>query len=112
MKLNQYQEQSLATALYRQEKFIVSPLIYLTLGLAGETGELVEKIKKIIRDNGGHLSPKRRQAIMMEAGDILWYLANLTNELGFSLEEVAEANLKKLSSRHRRGKTHGSGDKR
>ncbi len=86
--------------------------VYPALGLAGEAGELCEKIKKLHRDAKGIVSPVARAEILAEAGDVLWYLARIGVELGFSLSEVAEGNLNKLASRARRGTLSGSGDAR
>ena len=87
-------------------------LFYLALGLSGETGEVSDHIKKHIRDDNGKLTPKRRELILKECGDILWYLNKLANQLNSSLGEVAEMNIKKLASRHKRNQIHGSGDER
>lgn len=81
--------------------------VYNSLGLAGETGEFIEKVKKRIRD--GVFDPK---LAALELGDVLWYLSQLASDLGFTLEEVARMNLKKLADRKARGVIHGSGDER
>lgn len=86
--------------------------VYLTVGLAGEAGELANKVKKIFRDDGGEITEARREEILSELGDILWYVAMLSKEFGTSLEEVAIMNNRKLASRLERGMVHGSGDKR
>jgi len=84
---------------------------YDGLGL-GEAGEAQGKIKKIIRDNGGTIDDEAREAIKAELGDILWYIASLSENLGISLEEVAIHNIEKLIDRTNRGVRHGSGDYR
>jgi len=84
---------------------------YDGLGL-GEAGEAQGKIKKIIRDNGGTITDEAREAIKAELGDILWYIASLSQNLGISLEEVATYNIEKLIDRTNRGVRHGSGDYR
>jgi NTP pyrophosphatase (non-canonical NTP hydrolase) len=86
--------------------------VYPTLGLTGEAGEVAEKIKKVLRDKNGLIDKNTRRELKKELGDVLWYLANLATEIGLSLEEIARANLKKLASRKKRGKLHGSGDNR
>lgn len=86
--------------------------IYPTLGLAGETGEVCEKIKKVIRDHGGEFDAEAVSAIKKELGDVLWYVARLAAELGLDLDEVAADNLDKLASRKARGTLSGSGDNR
>lgn len=109
LTFDEYQKRSRKTAIYPQKG---SNFVYPTLGLAGETGEVVEKIKKVIRDKGGRIDEKSREAIKKELGDVLWYLSQLCTELGLSLEEVAKENLEKLFSRMERGKLHGEGDNR
>ena len=109
MTFEEYQKKSRETAIYPQ---VGSNFIYPTLGLAGEAGEVAEKIKKVLRDNKGEISSEKKEEIKKELGDVLWYVAQLSSELGFSLDEVAENNLKKLFSRKERGKLQGSGDNR
>lgn len=87
-------------------------IYYPTLALCGETGEIAEKVKKIIRDEGGELTEHSRSEIVKELGDVLWYVSALARELGFSLETVARANIAKLEDRRVRGQLHGSGDNR
>ena len=80
--------------------------------MTGEAGEVADKVKKVIRDRGGVFDADTREAIKLELGDVLWYVAQLASELGYDLDEVAEANLQKLSSRAARGRIGGSGDQR
>lgn len=105
-----YQRQAMTTAVYpgRGE----GNFTYPALGLAGETGEVCEKIKKAIRDDGGVISTERRALLAKEIGDVLWYLATLSTELGLELQEIAEQNLAKLAARKANGHIHGSGDLR
>ena len=109
MNLNEYQSQSRETALYPN---VGSNPIYPTLGLTGEAGEVSDKVKKVLRDRNGIFDEDAKVAIMLELGDVLWYVSQLSCELGFELEEVARANLNKLSSRNLRGKINGEGDNR
>ena len=88
------------------------PIVYPTLGLANEAGEVAGKVKKIFRDKDGLISEEDRQALKSELGDVLWYLTQICTELDLSLEEVAEANLTKLFSRLERGQIRGEGDHR
>lgn len=88
------------------------PVVYPTLGLANEAGEVAGKIKKIFRDKGGVIGEAERAALKDELGDVLWYLAQLCTELGLTLEEVAAANLEKLALRQQRGTLYGDGDTR
>lgn len=89
----------------------VMALAYLGLGL-GEAGEVQGKLKKILRDDAGVLSPEKRQAILDELGDVLWYVANLASELDAGLEDIAADNAEKLAGRKARGVLTGSGDNR
>jgi NTP pyrophosphatase (non-canonical NTP hydrolase) len=104
MELDAYQIGALATAIYPTEYKIVYP----TLGLVGEAGEVAEKIKKSLRGD----APLDRFEAARELGDVLWYLAALARDLGFTLEEVAEMNLQKLRDRRARNVLQGDGDNR
>jgi len=84
---------------------------YDGLGL-GEAGEVQGKIKKIIRDNGGIITPEATDAIKDELGDTLWYITSMCENLGITLEDVAKCNIEKLYDRRARGVLGGSGDKR
>ncbi len=84
---------------------------YDGLGL-GEAGEVQGKIKKIIRDNGGIITPEAKMEILFEIGDTLWYLTSLCENLDTTLEYVATLNIEKLHARQINGTLHGSGDNR
>jgi len=88
------------------------PIVYPTLGLANEAGEVAGKIKKIFRDKGGVIGAADREALKQELGDVLWYLTQICTELDLTLDEVAQANLEKLFSRLERGQIRGEGDER
>jgi NTP pyrophosphatase (non-canonical NTP hydrolase) len=88
------------------------PIVYPTLGLTNEAGEVAGKVKKIFRDRGGVVTDEDRQALMLELGDVLWYLAELCTQLGISLDDVATANLRKIEERTARGTLSGDGDYR
>ena len=109
MELNHYQRESRKTAIYPNAG---SNPIYPTLGLVGEAGEVADKVKKILRDKNGLFDKESKDAIKFELGDVLWYISQLSSELGYELEEVANSNLQKLYSRKTRGKIEGSGDDR
>jgi NTP pyrophosphatase (non-canonical NTP hydrolase) len=109
MLLSDYQARSRATAVYPQRG---ANLLYPTLGLCGEAGEVAEKIKKMVRDDQGVLSEERRAALSKELGDVLWYLAQLATEADLDLDAIAEENLAKLLSRRERDVLSGSGDER
>ena len=89
-----------------------SSLTYCVLGLAGEAGELANHYKKVLRDDAGILNHERRTAIIDELGDVLWYVAALSQELGIDLDTVATRNAGKLAERERRGTIQGDGDSR
>lgn len=89
-----------------------NPIVYPTLGLANEAGELAGKVKKIFRDKGGVISDADREALKGELGDVLWYLAQIATELRIGLDEIASANIAKLRSRQERGVIQGDGDNR
>jgi NTP pyrophosphatase (non-canonical NTP hydrolase) len=109
MNFSEYQTRSRTTARY---PVIGHAVIYPTLGLTNEAGEVAGKIKKIFRDQDGRIGEAERQALKGELGDVLWYLAQVCTELELSLDEVAGANLEKLTSRLERGKIGGDGDNR
>ena len=73
---------------------------------------MADKVKKVLRDQGGTFSQEVREALKLELGDVLWYVAQLASELGFELGDIAEANLNKLASRAARNVISGSGDHR
>lgn len=104
MNLNVYQTAAIATALPSAKS-----LPYMSLGLAGEAGEVANKVKKIIRDGD---SDEIKQQITAELGDVLWYVAGVATMLGVNLDEVAEANLDKLAKRAANNRIGGSGDNR
>ena len=106
MNINTYQQEAAKTAIYKDK------LIYPTLGLAGEAGEIANKVKKILRDNSGNLQESVREDLICELGDVLWYIAALATDLNVELSEVANKNIEKLNSRKNRGTIGGSGDNR
>jgi NTP pyrophosphatase (non-canonical NTP hydrolase) len=108
MNLSFYQEQAITTAVYPAEAAVVYP----AMGLAGEAGEVLNKIKKVYRDKGGVLDDATKQEIAKELGDVLWYVAVLARDLGEDLEDTAKENLRKLQDRMRRGVIGGEGDNR
>ena len=112
LSLNEYQADAAATMIYKWK------VIYPALGLASEAGEVCDKIKKMIRDQdirfdgSEQLTDKQRADIIFELGDVLWYVAALSRDLGVSLNELAHMNLEKLKLRQERNKISGSGDNR
>ena len=102
MTFDEYQEFARSTKIYPED----CKVIYPTLGLCGEAGEVAEKIKKHMRDG------RTLVGVGLELGDVLWYISALADDLGVTLEEIAQANVDKLQSRKDRGKIGGSGDNR
>jgi NTP pyrophosphatase (non-canonical NTP hydrolase) len=91
-------------------------LIYPALGLAGEAGEVAEKVKKLWRNlgqrSGKQISADDRASLVKELGDVLWYVAAMSEELNVKLEHVAEENSRKLLDRKQRGVIKSAGDSR
>lgn len=109
MTLNEYQQAARQTAVYPEDLRVVYPVI----GLAGETGEVAEKVKKILRDRQRDFTADDvRHALAKELGDVLWYLAATAGDLGITLDEIATINIDKLRSRQERNQLHGQGDDR
>lgn len=108
MDLNAYQKGALFTAQYGTKT--ERGLIYTVLGLAGEAGEVANKMKKVLRGDYG--LDQLREVLAHELGDVLWYVATVAHELGYTLEEIGEMNLDKLRARNVRGTVKGSGDER
>lgn len=110
---NSYQEQTWALAEYPD---LGKNIIYPALGLAGEAGEAVDKIKKNYRNfgltDGTKYTGNQKDALILELGDVLWYISAIAKELGISLEEVAAANLEKLLDRKARNVIKSEGDYR
>lgn len=119
MELNEYQKEAATFAEYpegyiiqKNDVFVKTSWDYPTLGLAGETGEVCDKLKKAIRDKNGVVDSFDRDEIKKELGDVLWYISAIANELGLTLEDVAKTNIAKLTSRRDRNVLHGFGDNR
>lgn len=108
MTLNEYQKKALETAQYPREYSIIYP----TLGLTGEAGEVSDKVKKVLRDHNGDFSESIKCELAKELGDVLWYIATLSHDLGYTLEKIGEMNYAKLASRKQRGVIGGNGDNR
>ena len=108
LSFSEYQKQARGTAIYPNQNSI-NGLMYTALGLAGEAGETADQTKKVLRDDNGQLTPIRLDKLKKELGDTLWYLANMAEELGMSLEEIAQHNLDKLHDRQDRGVLQGDG---
>ena len=109
MNFDEYQERSKKTAIYPN---IGNNVVYPTLGLCGEAGEVAEHVSKSMRDDDGYLLPARRISIGKELGDCLWEIAQIATELELNLNDIAERNIEKLEDRQERGVLGGSGGER
>ena len=113
MELNEYQAKARLTRLESTKGLSKG---YAALGLAGEAGEVADKVKKIIRGDLAGKTPEERAEynieVAKELSDVLWYIAALADDLEIPLATIAQANLDKLASRAERGKIQGSGDNR
>ena len=103
-----YQTVAVATAVYPNDICILYP----ALGLAGEAGEVANKVKKIFRDDGGQVTDDRRAQIAKELGGVLWYVAMVCTDLDLNMGDVARENVAIIASRQDRGTLHGDGDER
>ena len=117
MEINEYQKMALETSVYPKE----FKTIYPALGMNGEAGEVADKVKKVLRDSevivrdgsGAIILPDaKREELAKEIGDVLWYVATMAYDLGYTLEEIATMNYQKLKSRQQRHQLNGSGDNR
>lgn len=108
MQMNDYQKLALRTA---RSKDAPNELMHLLLGLVGESGEIAEKVKKVIRDENSDFS-KLDELFEKELGDVLWHIAVLADYFDIPLENIAQQNIDKLASRLERGVIGGSGDSR
>jgi NTP pyrophosphatase (non-canonical NTP hydrolase) len=106
--IKQYSEEAISTAIYGKG----SAIIYPTLGIAGEAGEIAEKVKKTLRDKNGEFTDEIKHDIALEIGDVMWYCNALARDIGYSLEEILDLNIIKLLSRRDRGVISGNGDNR
>ena len=111
MDFKEYQKKATKTAIFKGKQK-EDALLYVTLGVAGEVGELVNKVKKIIRDDEGVLTKEKAYEIQLEAGDVLWYISQIARLTGSTLEKVADMNIQKLLKRTKQGTIHGAGDHR
>lgn len=117
MQLNEYQQAALATAIYPNRG---NNIYYPAFKLAGESGEVTEKLGKFIRDKQitdfnnllNQLDEEDVDSLIKELGDVLWYISALSKELGYDLQTVAEVNIAKLTNRAKNNTLNGSGDDR
>lgn len=107
MTLNEYQKLAIELAFWEHDD-----IEYNALAIAGEAGEVADHVKKMKRDDDGVLTEERREILIKEMGDVLFYLASMSRRLNTNLEEVAKTNIWKIKDRAARGTQHGSGDNR
>lgn len=103
MSFNDYQNEAMS---FRME---TASALYALLNLAGEVGELNSLMAKAIRDGR---KPDYDMNVKKELGDILWSVAAIAIDHGFTLQDVADANIAKLSKRKIDNTLTGSGDDR
>ena len=113
MTFNEYQDEGMALAVYPKRGY---NLLYPAMGLAGEAGETIDKVKKNWRNEdktaAGQYTQEQIDALAKEVGDVLWYVSAMAYELGFTLEEIAKMNINKLRDRNARGVIKSEGDNR
>jgi NTP pyrophosphatase (non-canonical NTP hydrolase) len=107
MEMNEYQKLAINEAFYEKRD-----IVYSSLGIAGESGEIVDHVKKMLRDDNNILTNERKEILKKELGDVLWYVASMADTLGFTLEEIGKTNINKIKDRKKRGTYRGSGDNR
>lgn len=126
MNFSEYQKKAHETAIYPTDiglfdvtgydmgsyPLIELKWIYPALGLAGESGELLNKLKKVIRDQNGEIYPSNIIDLMNEIGDLLWYISEICSVFDFDLDMIARHNILKLAKRAKDNKIKGSGDNR
>lgn len=110
MQFNEYQNEATKYSVVRGEH--LPKLMYLSLGVAGEAGELANRVKKLYRDNEGKVNPETREKLKLELGDMLWYISEISNLLEYDFEYIAKANLEKIEKRKQEGTIKGDGDSR
>lgn len=116
MNFNEYQKLAIGTDEYKKSDQQVAvteiAFLYKVLGLVGESGEVAEKIKKILRNKNGKMNEDDKKEIIKELGDVLWYMATLSAYMGYDFETVAKTNIDKIYDRAKRGVIKSEGDNR
>jgi NTP pyrophosphatase (non-canonical NTP hydrolase) len=110
-----YQKLASKTAIYNG-RGRYQGLTYCSMGLAGEVGELLNKIKKLNRDERvvdfDVIADDLKSSLKNELGDILWYWSQICHELDVNPNDIAADNIEKLKKRSEQNKLKGSGDER
>lgn len=104
----QYDDLVRVSKIYPKNRVIEYPV----LGMCGETGEVAEKVKKVIRDNHNKYDAATKQNILKELGDVLWYLVAAAQDLGYTFDDVIINNMNKVNNRISTNTQHGKGDNR
>lgn len=91
---NEYQRLAMTTL--NKELSEKDVLINGVMGLCGESGEVIDIVKKHLAQ--GH--ELDREKIAMELGDVAWYIAEIATVLGYGLDEILEKNIEKLKKRY------------
>lgn len=104
LDLDFYQQVACSTAIYPRDRAVEYPMV----GLAGEAGEMLNKLKKTWRDN----TELDHADTIKELGDCLWYIAVIADDIDVNLSDLAHINVMKLLDRQERGVIGGSGDNR
>ena len=114
MTFSEYQKLTAKTALYKKVPVLkkIGTNIYPVLGLAGEAGEVAEKVKKMLRNDNGIITTEFKNDLTKELGDVLWYVSQTASEFKIDLDKIASGNIEKLLSRKKRGALHSQGDNR
>lgn len=113
MTFDEYQKKAITTDAYGGKgDFLSIAFINKVLGLAGESGEVADKVKKLQRNKDGRINQTDVQELSKELGDVLWYLSAIAHYLGVSLDDLAQQNLEKLFDRKARGVIKSKGDNR
>ena len=97
MEINEYQKLAMRTS--NNELSNAMHLINGALGLAGESGEVADIVKKFWMQ-GHNLD---QEHIAKELGDICWYLAETATAIGYDLETIMQMNIDKLRARYQKG---------
>jgi NTP pyrophosphatase (non-canonical NTP hydrolase) len=120
MTFEEYEEAASKTAIYPGRGSEIG-LVYVGLKMNGEAGEFAEHLGKaqrddnftqVVGDSRVSLTEDRRDLLIKEVGDVLWYLSAAAHDLGTSLSEIAQINIEKLRDRANRNALQGSGDNR
>jgi NTP pyrophosphatase (non-canonical NTP hydrolase) len=110
MTFDEYQKAALTTAITNPDPLMDKTI--WAMGISGESGEVLEKWKKIVAYKDGKITAEDKAELKKELGDVVWYVAVMAHSLGLSFDEVMQVNIDKLASRKQRGTQKGQGDNR